>query len=82
MFDQELASLVTRPRAPDDIVNEIIGLDKEILQDIRWLVAYTWLCKNRNHPDSGKEADIGLSDYISLMSQPAYIMKVTKIINH
>ena len=43
------------------------------------IVAYTGLCKY--HPNSGKEADIGLSDYISLMSQPAYIMKVTIIIN-
>ena len=35
VFDQELASLITRPRAPKDIVDEVIGLDKDILKDIR-----------------------------------------------
>ena len=38
VFDQELASLITRPRGPEDIVNEVLGLDKEILRDIRWVI--------------------------------------------
>ena len=35
VFDQELASLITRPRGPDEIVSEVISLDKDILRDIR-----------------------------------------------
>ena len=57
-FEREPFEIETDPEIPKEIIDEFLGLEKEILQDI-----------------SGKKANMGLTDFISVMSQPSFIWK-------
>ena len=58
IFDRDASETITVPKVPKDIADELLGFEREILEDI-----------------SGKKANIGISDFISVMAQPSFIWR-------